>query len=82
LALSFATVTAVAQVANASDRFKTGRGRSRLIKIKKWRLPLLQVVEVVPGVTTHNNLKTWETPLFQEIIQPSLTDEQTRLSYD
>ena len=31
---------------------------------------------------THNNLKTWETPLFQEIIAPSLTDEQTRISYD
>lgn len=31
---------------------------------------------------THNNLKTWETPHFQEIIHPSLTDEQTRLSYN
>jgi len=31
---------------------------------------------------THTNLKTWETPHFQEIIQPSLTDEQTRLRYD
>jgi predicted metal-binding protein len=31
---------------------------------------------------THNNLKTWETPLLQKIIQPALADEQTRLNFD
>jgi len=30
----------------------------------------------------HNNLKTWETPFLQKIIQSALTDEQTRLNYD
>lgn len=30
----------------------------------------------------HNDLKTWETSLLQKIIQPTLTDEQTRLNYD
>ena len=31
---------------------------------------------------THTNLKTWDSPRWQEIIQPTLADEQTRLSYD
>lgn len=30
----------------------------------------------------HSNLKTWDTPLLQKIIQPALADEQTRLNYD
>ncbi|MCK9327057.1 MAG: CGGC domain-containing protein [Bacteroidales bacterium] len=32
--------------------------------------------------TTHQNLKTWNTPFMQQAIQPTLTDEETRLSYD
>jgi len=31
---------------------------------------------------THTNLKTWESPKWQEIIQPTLADENTRLAYD
>ncbi|MHC1705138.1 MAG: CGGC domain-containing protein [Tenuifilaceae bacterium] len=31
---------------------------------------------------THINLETWNSKAFQEIIQPTLTNEQTRLSYD
>ena len=31
---------------------------------------------------THTNLKTWDSPRWQEIIQPTLADEQTRLAYD
>jgi len=32
--------------------------------------------------TTHINLETWNTKSFQYIIQPTLTDEETRLKYD
>lgn len=31
---------------------------------------------------THIDLKTWETPFLQKIIQLTLTDEETRLTYD
>jgi len=31
---------------------------------------------------THMNLKTWDSPEWREIIQPTLTDETTRVSYD
>ena len=31
---------------------------------------------------THTELKTWDSPEWQEIIQPTLTDEQTRRAYD
>ncbi len=31
---------------------------------------------------THNKLKTWEKPFFKKIIQPTITNEQTRLNYD
>lgn len=31
---------------------------------------------------THSNLKTWDSPRWQEIIQPTLADEKTRLAYD
>ena len=30
----------------------------------------------------HEQLKTWESPLWQALIQPTLADEQTRLAYD
>lgn len=30
----------------------------------------------------HARLKTWESPEWQEFIQPTLADEQTRLAYD
>jgi len=31
---------------------------------------------------THQNLNTWDTPFLQEAVQPTLSDEETRLSYD
>jgi len=31
---------------------------------------------------THKNLKTWETSFFKKIIQPAITNEETRLNYD
>ncbi len=30
----------------------------------------------------HMKLKTWDSPGWQELIQPTLTDEKTRLAYD
>ena len=30
----------------------------------------------------HTKLKTWDSPEWREIIQPALTDEKTRVSYD
>ena len=32
--------------------------------------------------TTHMSLKTWDSPEWQDIIEPTLTDEKTRLAYD
>jgi len=31
---------------------------------------------------THTELKTWDTPEWQELIKPNLSDEQTRLAYN
>ncbi len=31
---------------------------------------------------THSNLETWESPIWREIIQPTLADEKTRLAYN
>jgi predicted metal-binding protein len=31
---------------------------------------------------THTELKTWDTPEWQELINPTLSDEQTRLVYN
>ena len=33
-------------------------------------------------LTMHDQLGTWDGPEWQEIIQPTLVDEETRLSYD
>jgi predicted metal-binding protein len=30
----------------------------------------------------HDRLRTWDDPMWQSIIQPTLADEKTRLSYD
>jgi len=32
--------------------------------------------------TTHTNLKTWNSPFWQEAIQPTLCDEPTRINYN
>ena len=31
---------------------------------------------------THTALHTWESPMWKELIEPTLTDEKTRLAYD
>jgi predicted metal-binding protein len=31
---------------------------------------------------THSNLKTWDSPRWQEIIKPTFADEKIRLAYD
>ncbi|UCE08512.1 MAG: CGGC domain-containing protein, partial [bacterium] len=31
---------------------------------------------------THINFRMWDSPRWQEIIQPTLADEKTRLAYD
>jgi predicted metal-binding protein len=31
---------------------------------------------------THSNLKTWNSPFFQEVIKSTLTNEEMRLKYD
>ncbi|MCK4397338.1 CGGC domain-containing protein [candidate division WOR-3 bacterium] len=31
---------------------------------------------------THSNLRTWDSPQWKELIQPTLADEETRLAYD
>jgi predicted metal-binding protein len=33
-------------------------------------------------LTTHQNLKTWNTPFMREAVKPTMTDEPTRLKYD
>jgi hypothetical protein len=33
-------------------------------------------------LTMHDQLGTWDGPEWQEIIHPTLVDEETRLSYD
>ncbi len=33
-------------------------------------------------LTTHQNLKTWDTPFYQRVIQDSMSDEITRLQYN
>ncbi|GAA5261689.1 CGGC domain-containing protein [Methanocalculus sp. MC3] len=33
-------------------------------------------------LTTHTSLKTWDSKLWQELIAPTLSDEETRKAYD
>ena len=33
-------------------------------------------------LTIHNALKTWDTPEWQELIKPTMSDEKTRLAYN
>jgi len=32
--------------------------------------------------TTHMNLSTWDSELWKELTAPTLSDEETRISYD
>ena len=50
----------------------------------KYNLEVVYGTHPIPQkyLTVHNQLGTWQDPEWQEIIQPTLADEETRLSYD
>ncbi len=51
---------------------------------KKYGLKVVMGTHPIPEkyLSTHEALGTWGSPEWQEIIQPTLADEQTRLAYD
>jgi predicted metal-binding protein len=51
---------------------------------KKYGLEVVYGTHPIPQkyLDMHNQLKTWTEPAWQEIIQPTLADEQTRLNYN
>jgi len=51
---------------------------------KKYDLEVVYGTHPIPQkyLTMHNRLKTWDNQKWQNIIQPTLGDEKTRLSYD
>ncbi len=51
---------------------------------EKYGLKVVYGTHPIPQkyLITHTNLKTWDSPKWQEIIQPTLADEKTRLAYD
>lgn len=53
------------------------------IKIK-YGLDVVYGTHPIPQkyLNMHSKLGTWETPEWEQMIQPTLTDEHTRLSYD
>ena len=50
----------------------------------KYRMKVVIGTHPIPQkyYDVHMRLKTWESPEWREIIQPTLTDEKTRASYD
>ena len=52
--------------------------------VQKYDLDVVYGTHPIPQkyLNVHKSLGTWESPEWQAIIQPTLTDEQTRLSYD
>jgi predicted metal-binding protein len=50
----------------------------------KYNLEVVYGTHPIPQkyLTVHDQLGTWQDPEWQEIIQPTLADEETRLSYD
>ena len=50
----------------------------------KYNLEVVYGTHPIPQkyLTVHDQLGTWEDPEWQEIIQPTLADEEIRLSYD
>jgi len=51
---------------------------------EKYKIPVVVGTHPIPQKywLTHQNLKTWESKEWQELIAPTLCDEQTRLLYD
>jgi predicted metal-binding protein len=51
---------------------------------EKYKIPVVVGTHPIPQKywLTHQNLKTWESKEWQELIAPTLCDEKTRLLYD
>ena len=51
---------------------------------EKYKVPVIIGTHPIPQkyLLTHNNLGTWKSKEWQEIIQPSLVTEELRLAYD
>ncbi|GET28534.1 hypothetical protein SD074_07360 [Prolixibacter sp. SD074] len=51
---------------------------------EKYKIPVVVGTHPIPQKywLTHQKLKTWESEEWQELIAPTLFNEQTRLSYD
>ena len=50
----------------------------------KYNLPVVYGTHPIPQkyIHVHDQLGTWDDPEWEKIIQPTLTDEKTRLAYD
>ncbi|MCD4696496.1 MAG: CGGC domain-containing protein [Bacteroidales bacterium] len=51
---------------------------------EKWGVKVVVGTHPIPEnfYKTHNNLKTWESPEWEEILKPVLATEEIRLAYD
>ena len=51
---------------------------------KKYGLKVVVGTHPIPEkyLAIHNALKTWDTPEWQELIKPTMSDEKTRLAYN
>lgn len=51
---------------------------------EKWGVNVVIGTHPIPEkyFKTHTNLKTWEDPEWEEILKPTLTNEEIRLAYD
>ncbi len=83
------TATVDAQEGNVSDQYATGKERSAATVIWKLKLSVIPAAVVygthpIPEkyLKIHNQLETWKDPEWQKIIEPTLVNEKTRLSYD
>jgi predicted metal-binding protein len=52
--------------------------------IQKYNMDVVVGTHPIPQkyYNIHSKLQTWNTPEWKELIQPTLTDEKTRLAYD
>jgi len=50
----------------------------------KYKMKVVVGTHPIPQkyLLTHTNLCTWESPEWDDIIRPTMTDEKTRLAYD
>ena len=50
----------------------------------KYSLEVVYGTHPIPQkyLTVHDQLRTWQDPEWQKIVQPTMADEETRLSYD